>query len=404
MVLYRKYRPQKFADIVGQEHVRKTLANSLSNGNFSHGYLFSGPRGSGKTTIARIFAKSLNCTGRRLGKNSYEPCGKCSSCREITEGKSLDIIEIDAASNRGIDEIRELREKIRFAPTKSQYKVYIIDEIHMLTKEAFNALLKTLEEPPKHAVFVMATTEPQKVLPTILSRVQRFDFHKATVEEIEILLKRVSKLEKLKIQPEAMKLLAQLSFGAYRDSLSLLDQVSGTAEAGAEITTEKVQELLGLGSDESVFEFIDVLSRNDRAKAFRLISDLYFQGVDLEYFTTKLVEVLRKIALFKLGENQLFDLTREQQEKVKILSESFEIETLMEMIEKFILSIPKIKSANLPQLPLEMIVYEITARGSENQNENLKSQNNNAKSKIEDLTLQSQGDAPNETLVIRNKI
>lgn len=390
MVLYRKYRPQKFIDIVGQNHVTRTLSNSLASGNFSHGYLFSGPRGSGKTTIARILAKALNCTGRELGKDSFEPCQKCASCKEINAGKSLDIIEIDAASNRGIDEIRELRDKIRFAPTSSRYKVYIIDEVHMLTKEAFNALLKTLEEPPKHAVFLLATTEPQKVLPTILSRVQRFDFHKATIEEIETLLSRVAKSEKLKIQDEAMKLLAQLSFGAYRDSLSLLDQVSSTAEVGMEITVEKVQELLGLGSDESIFLFAESLARKDRAAAFKLISELYFQGVDLEHFTTKFIEILRKIALLKLGENQLFDLTKEQQEKVKILAGQFEINDLMAMIEKFILSIPKIKSANLPQLPLEMLVYEITTSGSEDQISNIKNQKEETLTKSQEKTPNNQ--------------
>src|SRR3989304_7190271 len=184
MVLYRKYRPQKFIDVVGQEHITKTLTNSLASEKYAHGYLFAGPRGTGKTTLARIFAKALNCTGRKLAKDSFEPCNKCSSCKEITLGKSLDLIEIDAASNRGIDEIRELRDKIRFAPTSSKFKVYIVDDVHMLTKEAFNALLKTLEEPPSHAIFIMATTEPQKVLPTILSRVQRFDFKKAQSPDI----------------------------------------------------------------------------------------------------------------------------------------------------------------------------------------------------------------------------
>ncbi len=361
MVLYRKYRPQKFADIVGQEHVTKTLANALASLKFGHAYLFAGPKGSGKTTIARILAKALNCTGRKLVKDSFEPCNRCASCKEMIAAKSLDLIEIDAASNRGIDEIRDLREKIRFAPTSSQYKVYIIDEVHMLTKEAFNALLKTLEEPPKHAIFIMATTEPQKVLPTILSRVQRFDFHKATLEEILKLLERVTKLEGIKIDEEALKLMAQLAFGSYRDALSIMEQISSLRQtAASKITLEQVQEILGLAQEKTIFDFIELLALNDRQKAFRLIDKLYYQGVDLENFTLKLIEVLRKIALFKIGEEQLFDLTQEQKTQVKLLSEKFSLDELMADIVKFSESLYKIKSAHLPALPLEMVVYEIT--------------------------------------------
>ena len=361
MVLYRKYRPQKFAEVIGQEHIVRTLTNALSSGSFAHGYLFAGSRGLGKTALARIFAKTLNCTGRKMGKNSFEPCNKCIHCREITLGKSLDVIEIDAASNRGIDEIRELREKIRFAPSTSNYKVYIIDEVHMLTKEAFNALLKTLEEPPAHAIFVMATTEPHKVLPTILSRVQRFDFHKGSIKEIAQLLEKIATQEKIKIEIEAIGLLAQLAFGSYRDSLSLLGQVASVQEGNRKITLEEIQKILGLAQEKSVFEFVASLALKNRKKLFEIISKLYLQGIDLENFTVKLVEILRKIALWKLGEDQLFDLTREQQSEVKKLAEAFELDLLMLMIEKFVKAINQIKSAPLPQLPLEMLVYEFTA-------------------------------------------
>ncbi len=384
MVLYRKYRPQKFADIVGQEHVTKTLSNALASLKFGHAYLFAGPKGSGKTTIARIMAKALNCTGRRLAKDSFEPCNRCLSCKEIMAGKSLDLIEIDAASNRGIDEIRELREKIRFAPTSSQFKIYIIDEVHMLTKEAFNALLKTLEEPPKHAIFIMATTEPQKILPTILSRVQRFDFHKATLEEISKLLERVTRNEGIKINEDALKLIGQLAFGSYRDALSIMEQISSLRQtAASRVTLEQVQEILGLAQEKTVFDFIELLSRKDRQKAFRLIDRLYYQGIDLENFTIKLIEVLRKIALLKIGEDQLFDLTREQQVQVKVLSQKFSIEELMGYIAKFTDSIHKIKSAHLPALPLEMVVYEITQSSNK--------------------TDEGRGDAPSEVAVSRTK-
>ena len=399
MVFYRKYRPQKFSEIVSQAHIMQVLTNALSSGKFGHGYLLAGPRGIGKTTMARIFAKALNCTGRKLAKNSFEPCNKCHSCKEIIAGKSLDLIEIDAASNRGIDEIRELKEKIRFAPTSSAYKIYIIDEVHMLTKEAFNALLKTLEEPPPHAIFLMATTEPQKVLPTILSRVQRFDFHKATADEIEKLFERVVRAENIKIEKDALRLLSQLAFGSYRDGLSLLDQVSSLKK---KITLTSVQEILGLAQEKSIFDFIDLLAQKQRQKAFGLVSELYFQGVDLENFTIKLIEVLRKIALFKIGENQLFDLTREQQEEVKQLSQKFELDEVMMMVEKFVLSVPQIKAATLPQLPLEMIIYQLTEE--EMQNANLsdvsigvrpqasdKSQSDNSKFKIRETETQVTG-------------
>ncbi|KKQ18299.1 MAG: polymerase III gamma/tau subunit protein [Berkelbacteria bacterium GW2011_GWA1_36_9] len=361
MVYYRKFRPQKFADILGQEHIVQTLTNALSSGDFSHGYLFAGPRGTGKTTLARVMAKALNCTGRSLAKDSFEPCNKCSSCKEITLGRSLDLIEIDAASNRGIDEIRDLREKIRFAPTKSKYKIYIIDEVHMLTKEAFNALLKTLEEPPKHAIFMMATTEPQKILPTILSRVQRFDFRRAELEELKKLLKKIAQAEAIKIDDEAIGLLAQLSTGSYRDALSLFGQISSVRKTiASNITLEQIQQILGLAQDKSVFDFAEALAMGNRKLAFELISKLNLQGIDFENFTVKLIETLRKIALWELGEDQLFDLTHEYQDKVKKMAEIFEINLLMKMIEKFALALPQIKSASIPQLPLEMIVFEFT--------------------------------------------
>ena len=385
MVFYRKYRPQKFTQVIGQEHIVQTITNALASKSFSHGYLFAGPRGSGKTTLARILAKALNCTGRKLGKDSFEPCNKCLSCKEITLGKSLDLIEIDAASNRGIDEIRDLREKIRFAPTKGTFKIYIVDEVHMLTKEAFNALLKTLEEPPKHAIFIMATTEPQKVLPTILSRVQRFDFHRAEISQIKILLKKVIEAENIKIEDEALELLSQLAFGSYRDGLSLLDQIASLRKTMAsKITLEQVQQVLGLAQEKSVFDFAESLSRQDRKTAFEIINRLHQQGIDLENFTIKLIEILRKIALFKMGESQIFDLTREQQAKVKMLAEVFEVDSLMVMIGEFALATSQIKSAPLPQLPLEILVYEYTM-----QNAKCRLQSENAKLKIDQKKSES---------------
>ncbi len=203
LVLYRKYRPKSFSEIIGQEHIVQTLTNAISAGMISHAYLFSGPRGSGKTTIARLFAKAINCENKKPARHNeggnFEPCNQCSICSEINQGKSLDLIEIDAASHRGIDEVRELKESIRFVPTKSKYKVYIIDESHQITKDAANALLKTLEEPPSHAIFILATTEVHKMIPTIISRCQRFDFRRLTLPEILKRLEIVSKKESVKI-------------------------------------------------------------------------------------------------------------------------------------------------------------------------------------------------------------
>jgi len=222
MALYRKYRPQTFEEVVGQSHVTEILTKALDNQKISHAYLFAGPKGSGKTSCARIFAKGLNCETGITSK----PCNECESCKLINEGHSLDVIEIDAASNRGVDEIRELRERVKYRPAQSRYKVYIIDEAHMLTREAFNALLKTLEEPPEYVVFILATTDPQKIPPTVLSRCQRFRFKKLTSDEVFQILENVCKSEGFSYQREALELIAEVSDGAVRDALNLLEQIS----------------------------------------------------------------------------------------------------------------------------------------------------------------------------------
>ena len=254
LVLYRKYRPQTFAEIIGQEHVVKTLSNAISSETISHAYLFSGPKGTGKTTIARLLAKAVNCENRKKGE--FEPCNKCSSCNEITGSRSIDLIEIDAASHRGIDDIRELKDGIRFSPTKSKYKVFILDEAHQLTKEAANALLKTLEEPPSHAIFVLATTEIHKMIGTIISRCQRFDFKKSTLPEIVKRLSILSKKEDIKIAKPAMELIAINSSGAMRDAEGLLNQVAILFHGSKnEIKAEDVKDLLGLVEIKMVSKF-----------------------------------------------------------------------------------------------------------------------------------------------------
>ncbi|OGD57131.1 DNA polymerase III, subunit gamma and tau [Candidatus Berkelbacteria bacterium RBG_13_40_8] len=384
MSLYRKYRPQKFESLIGQNHVRQTLSNALSSGNFSHAYIFSGPKGSGKTTTARLLAKALNCTGRELSLGSFEPCNKCRSCKEITAGHSMDMIEIDAASNRGIDEIRDLREKIKFAPTASKYKIYIIDECHMLTKEAFNALLKTLEEPPAHAIFIMATTEAHKVPPTILSRAQVFDFKKANLQDILKLLNKVVAEESIKIDDEALHLIGRLSFGAFRDALSMLEQVASIREdARHKITLEQVQEILGQTTASEVWDFVESLANSDRKKALKLVEKIYFEGKDLENFLAESISILRKLILIKAELSSEFEAGGEEEQRLKEISEYLTTEKIVLMIEKFVEASTKVKTSILGQLPLEMAVFELT-EGQQIQNAKFKMQNDNVKIKNSD--------------------
>lgn len=361
MSYYRKYRPQKFMDLIGQDHVQKTLTNALQTNNFSHAYLFSGPKGSGKTSTARLLAKALNCSGRQLGKDSFEPCDKCLSCKEVMTGANLDMVEIDAASNRGIDEMRELRDKIRFAPTAGRFKIYIIDECHMLTKEAFNALLKTLEEPPAHAIFILATTEMHKVPPTILSRTQSFEFKKATIEEILQLLNSITKKENLRIEEKALNLIARLSFGAYRDALSMLDQV-GSLQVDDKhiISLTEVQAVLGQTAEGLSWEFAELLAAGKRSESIALVGKIYFEGKDLENFIAQVITIFRKVMLIKAGLNLEFEASFEELDQLKAMANNLSLDKIILIIEKLSEVSGKLRSSILGQLPLEMAVFELT--------------------------------------------
>ena len=302
LVLYRKYRPKTFAEIVGQEHIVQTLTNAILSGAISHAYLFSGPRGSGKTTTARLLAKAVNCED----KKGFEPCNQCSSCLEINQGKALDLIEIDAASHRGIDEIRELRDGIGFVPTKLKYKVFIVDESHQLTKEASNALLKTLEEPPSHAIFILATTEIHKMIPTIISRCQRFDFRKLTMPEIIKRLKFISEKEKVKIEGPALELIALNSGGSIRDAESLLDQsltFAGVLGRKEEIKAGDLKDLLGLVEMNLVSKFCEFISAKKASEAIQFLNELQERGLDLQEFTKSLINYLRQALILKIMGN-----------------------------------------------------------------------------------------------------
>ncbi len=336
LVLYRKYRPQSWEEVIGQEHVVRTLTNALKLGRVAHAYLFAGPRGTGKTTIARLLAKSLGCG-------------------------DLDLIEIDAASNRGIDEIRELRDGIKFAPTAGKYKVFIIDEVHQLTKEAFNALLKTLEEPPAHAIFILATTEIHKIPETILSRVQSFPFRKLAVSEIIKKLEKIVEMEKIKIEPDALRLIATFAGGSYRDAESTLEQLRVWSDKT--IVKEDIEELLGAVDFEKVKSMTDCLFSDVPKGAIDYIAKLSESGVDLEVFSKALINHLRKIMLLKvdssLSELMAQELSPDQFEIVKTQAEKFSLDNASRAIKIFMVAQNDIKRSPIPSLPLELAVVEI---------------------------------------------
>ncbi|MEJ5257412.1 MAG: DNA polymerase III subunit gamma/tau [Fervidobacterium sp.] len=282
--LYRKYRPSTFREIVGQGHIKKLLKNALEKRTLSHAYIFAGPRGTGKTTTARILAKSLNCEKNQFG----EPCNECASCKSIDNGSHLDVVELDAASNRGIDEIRKIRDGVNFTPVMGKYKVYIIDEVHMLTREAFNALLKTLEEPPEHILFVLATTNPEKIPPTIISRCHVLEFRNISKEDIVQRLKEVCESEGFDVTEEALEKISKKAAGGLRDALSILEQV--VRYAGGEVTSEVVEEALGYVSEDVLMRFLDALFSGDGHTVENVLDEVYIERGDFDTFLTQLVE------------------------------------------------------------------------------------------------------------------
>lgn len=337
-----------FDEIKGQDHVTKLLKNAVKSSQISQAYLFVGSRGTGKTSTARILAKAVNC---KKPKTDGNPCNKCEYCTSISSGRFLDLIEIDAASNRGIDQIRELKEKIEFSPSEGKFKVYIIDEVHMLTTEAFNALLKTLEEPPEHVIFILATTDVHKLPPTILSRCQRYDFRLGTNEEIRDLVKDITKKEKINIHEDALNIVVQNAKGSYRDALSILDVIyTGQDENKSEITADEARKVLGLPDIDSVLDLLKRLLEGNGSKALDIIQKLEEKGVNLQQFTSYVLDVLREILVGKI---------KGKLKKEYEFAKDMDIKTVHRLVNLFLDAENRIRYANNQALVLEMIIPEM---------------------------------------------
>jgi len=374
--LYRRYRPQTFGAIVGQEHVTRTLRNAIAGGQVAHAYLLAGVRGTGKTSIARLIAKAVNCPNAKDG----EPCDRCENCVAIREGRFLDLIEIDAASNRGIDEMRELRDKVRFTPSQGQYKVYVIDEAHQLTTEAFNALLKTLEEPPPHAIFVLATTESQRIPATIVSRTQRFDLRRIPHKGVVAQLAKIVEQENLRAEGPALEVIARHAQGSLRDAESMLDMVVAFADGA--ITLKEVDELLGSSDWEETAALFDALATSDGAKGITLVGRLVDDGRDLRLFVRRAIEHTRALVLTR-ATGGVPDWASEQvAAKLRAQAQTLSLDQLARIAKRLVETEQYLRTSEGTPLPLELAILDLVTP------------NEKASAPPPDATRQSVGSAP----------
>ena len=353
---YRKFRPHGWDEVVGQEHVIRTLRNAVAQGNIAHAYLFAGPRGTGKTTTARIIAKAVNCLADDL---AARPCNTCDHCKEIDQGRFLDLIEIDAASNTSVDDVRDLREKINFMPSQGRSKVYIIDEVHMLSNAAFNALLKTLEEPPAHAIFVLATTEVHKIPATVISRCQRHEFRRIPLNFIQAHLKEIAEREGIQVEAPAVTAIARQATGSMRDAVSLLDQLAST---GLSVTLELTQQVLGTAASQNVLELVEALLRQDSGQGIRVINRALDGGSDPRQFGRQIVDTLRVILMVKMGNSELVEINHDEAETVKEYANSFTLPNLLTAIHLFDRAAQSASVGWQPGLQLEMAFSRAAVR------------------------------------------
>jgi len=355
VALYRKYRPKNFDEIVGQKAVVTTLKNQIKSGKIGHAYLFCGMRGTGKTSTARVFAKALNCVNGPTGN----PCGECPSCQAIANGSMIDVIEMDAASNRGIDDIRDLREKVNFPPSEGRYKIYIIDEVHMLTTEAFNALLKTLEEPPKHVVFILATTEPSKLPQTILSRCMRFDFSRVLTSELVEHMQKIAAESGIEVEERALVQIAKNSQGSVRDALSLLDKA--LAFGGKKLSYQDVLILLGSVDSGLLYELSQAVLSEDRAKILQIVDDVILQGKDPGKFLSDLAEHFRNLLMVCIGaDRKLVDVVDEEYDELRDIGSRYSRERLLSILDILVNAANDLKWSSQPRIVLEAALVKLT--------------------------------------------
>ncbi len=354
--LYRKWRPRKWDEVISQEHVVKTLRNAIQSGKIGHAYLFSGPRGTGKTTTARLLAKAVNCLAE---DTANRPCDDCANCTAVNDGRFMDLIEIDAASNTSVDDVRDLRDKINFSPSVGKYKVYIIDEVHMLSTAAFNALLKTLEEPPAHAIFILATTEVHKIPATVLSRCQRHEFRRIPVKDINAALVKLCKDEKIAADDDALLLISRQATGAMRDAISLLDQLASTGET---ITMELAQQVLGTATNQVVLDLVGSIIQKELPEGLDMIHKALDAGSDPRQFARQVTEYLRGLLLVKMGNDKHIEATKESKQSMHLHSANVSTSELMEWIDNFNVAINDLRTAWQPGLALEMAMAKCVTR------------------------------------------